>query len=246
MQMGKPGSLVLAAVVGLTCLAVPGLVCAQAPPGPLPQTASQDPPPAVKPAAPPVKPRTSILGGWKLNKDDSDDPRQKMQQARGSSGNSGGSGRGGLGGGFPGVGMGRGGGGRGGNRGGESDDDRGKMQEFVAPSSTLALSQKDAEVDIADDQYRKLSLFTDGRKIEKSKDLADLQIAAHWDDKTLVTDEKNPKGGKMSRTFALSPDGTQLYETLHLTAGRDKTVIGIRYVYDQGPQPAQAAPDAKK
>jgi len=247
--MGKSGSLIFAAFVGLTCLAIPGFVRGQAPPGPLPQTASQDPPPVAKPAAPPVKPRTSILGAWKLNKDDSDDPRQKMQQARGSSGNSGGGGRGGLGGGYPGGGIGRGGGGyggRGGSRGGESDDDREKMQEFVAPSSTLALTQKDAEVDIADDQYRKLTLFTDGRKIEKSKDLTNQQIAAHWDDKILVTDEKNPKGGKMSRTFELSPDGTQLYETLHLTAGRDKTMIGIRYVYDQGPQPAQAAPDAKK
>jgi hypothetical protein len=169
-----------------------------------------------------------------------------MQQARGSSGNSGG-GRGGMGGGYPGGGgLGRGGyGGRGGNRGGESDD-REKMQEFVQPPGTLTLTQKDAETDIADDQYRKLALFTDGRKIEKSKDLANQQIAAHWDDKTLVTDEKNPRGGKMSRTFALSPDGTQMYETLHVAIGRDKTVVGIRYVYDQVLQTVPPASDAKK
>jgi hypothetical protein len=189
-----------------------------------------------------VKPRTSILGAWKLDRDDSDDPRQKMQQARGSNSNGGyGGRRGGLGGNYPGGGI----GGGSGRRGGESDDDRERMQEFVQPSSKLTLSQKDAEVDVADDQYRTLELFTDGRKLQKSKDLATQEIAAHWEEKALVTDEKSPRGGKMSRTFELSPDGTQLYETLHLTVGRNGSPIGIRYVYDQV-QTSQPAPETKK
>jgi hypothetical protein len=182
------------------------------------------------------------LGAWKLNHDDSDDPREKMQQARGSSSNNGGYGgnRGGLGGGFPG-----GLGGHGGRpRGGESDEDQQKMQQFIAPANKLTLEQKDAEVDVTDDQYRKLSIFTDGRKLEKSKDAANQQIAAHWNDKSLVTDdEKNPRGGKMSRTYELSPDATQLYETLHLTVGRDSRSVSIRYVFDQV---QQATPDPKK
>ena len=242
MSSDKPIRFFLAAVFAVIVLAAPGFVRAQAPPGPLPQAQSQDPPVAAKPAPPPVKPRTSIIGAWKLDKDDSDDPRQKMQQARGSSGNGGyGGRRGGLGGNYPGGGI--GGGSRG---GGQSDDDREHMQEFVQPSSKLTLTQKDAEVDVADDQYRTLELFTDGRKLQKSKDLATQEIAAHWEDKSLVTDEKNPRGGKMSRTFELSPDGTQLYETLHLTVGKNGSPIGIRYVYDQVQTSQPAAPETKK
>lgn len=234
--------LLLAGLFGLTSFSVAGILQAQAPAGPLPQAQSQDPPSVVKPAPPPVQSRTSIFGPWKLNHDDSDDPRQKMQQARGSSGNSGG-GRGGMGGGYPGGLGGHGGhGGRGGARG-ESDDGREKTQEFISPANSLSLSQKDAEVDVTDDQYHKLSIFTDGRKLQKSKDVANQEIAAHWNDKALVTDEKNPHGGKMSRIFELSADGTQLYETLHLTVGRDSKSVGIRYVYDQV---QQTAPDAKK
>jgi hypothetical protein len=238
MKSMKKYRLLLAGLLGLPFFVVPGRVQAQAPPGPLPQVQSQDPPAVVKPAPPPVKPRTSILGGWKLNQEDSDDPRQRMQQAHGSSDS--GRSRGGMGGGYPGGIGGRGGyGGR--PRGGESDDDRAKMQEFVAPANTLSLAQKDAEVDVTDDQYRKLSIFTDGRKLQKSKDTASQEIAAHWNDKALVTDEKNPRGGKMSRTYELSPDGTQLYETLHLTVGRDNKSVGIRYVYDQVSSPAVKA-----
>jgi len=36
----------------------------------------------------------------------------------------------------------------------------------------------------------------------------------------------------MSRTYELSSDGRQLYETLHMTSGRSNTSLVIRYVYD--------------
>jgi hypothetical protein len=241
------------AILSAAGLACPGFLCAQAPPGPLPQVQSQDaPPPAAKAQAPkpPVQPRTSILGAWKLDPDDSDDPRKKMQDARGggSSGSNGGYGGGRrMGGGYPGGGY-PGGGGSGGRRSGspgESDEDRQRMQELFTParSLTLAEAQKDAEVDAFDDQNRKRALFTDGRKLQKSKDSNYQEIAAHWEGTRLTTDEKNPRGGKMSRTFELGYDGTQLYETLHLTVGRDNTPLVIRYVYDQanGPAPSAAA-----
>src|SRR5258708_10653437 len=58
---------------------------AQAPAGPLP--AAQPQPSSSPEARPqeqsaPVKPRTSILGAWKLNRDESDDARKKMHDAR--------------------------------------------------------------------------------------------------------------------------------------------------------------------
>jgi hypothetical protein len=140
--------------------------------------------------------------------------------------------------GIPGMGGGPLGGRRGGGGGGggnESDEDRQRTQGVVEParSLTLAEAKKDVEVDVFDDQRRKTAIFTDGRKLEKSKDANNQEVAAHWDGNRLVTDEKSPNGQKMSRTYELSYDGTQLYETLRLTKGRSNSQISIRYVYDQ-------------
>ncbi len=248
------------ALASIVLLASPGGVRAQAPPGPLPPVQSQDaPPPAAKAQAPkpPVQPRASILGAWKLDQDDSDDPRKKAQEARdgGTRGNNGGyGGNRRMGGGYPGGGYpGGGGGGYGGRRSGsqgESDEDRQRMQELFTPARSLniAEAQKNVEVDVFDDQTRKRAFFTDGRKLQKSKDPNYQEIAAHWEDTRLTTDEKSPRGGKMSRTFELSYDRTQLYETLHMTVGRNNTPLVIRYVYDQAggsvPAPSAAASSA--
>jgi hypothetical protein len=199
-----------------------------------------------------VQPRTSIFGGWKFDRDDSDDPQKKMQEARSSQDNGGYGGNRRMGGGYPGGGYPGGGGGYPGGGGGgrrmgqqnESDDDRQKMQELLNPPNTLTVAEakKDVEVDLFDDEQHKRALFTDGRKPQKSKDVNYQEVAAHWEGNRLTTDEKKPGGGKMSRTYELSYDGTQLYETLHLTTGRGNSPVTIRYVYDQsGPAPAAAS-----
>jgi hypothetical protein len=89
-----------------------------------------------------------------------------------------------------------------------------------------------AEVDLMDDRDRKLAFMTDGRKLQKSKDPNYQEIAAKFDGNRLVTDEKSPRGDKMSRTFELSRDGRQLYETLHRTTGRNTAPLVVRFVYD--------------
>jgi hypothetical protein len=221
-------------------LVLPGALYAQAPAGPLPAAPPQHAPPsAAKPQGqtPQQKPRTVILGGWKLNRDESDDPRKRTQDSRNSNGGGGGYGgrRGGMGGGYPGGHHGGYGGG-----GGESDQDRQKMQELFTPAKAITLSMTGAEVDLMDDQNRKRAFITDGRKLQKSKDANYQEIAAKWDGNRLATDEKDPRGNKMSRTFELSYDGMQLYETLHMTAGRSNTPLVIRYVYDQT-SPSQPA-----
>ena len=126
------------------------------------------------------------------------------------------------------------GGGRGGygRPGGESDEERQKMRELFSPSATMTLSMTGAEVDLVDDRDRKRAFMTDGRKLQKSKDANYQEIAAKFDGQRLVTEEKSPRGDKMSRTFELSEDGRQLYETLHMTTGRNNTPMVIRYVYD--------------
>ncbi|HEV3374377.1 MAG TPA: hypothetical protein VG051_01660 [Candidatus Acidoferrum sp.] len=208
-----------------------GALHAQAPAGPLPAAPSQPAPPsAAKPQqqTPQQKPRTVILGAWKLNRDESDDPRKRTQDARNSNGGGYGGRRGGMGGGYPGRRRGGYGGG-----GGESDQERQKMQELLTPANAITLSMTGAEVDLMDDRNRKRAFITDGRKLQKSKDANYQEIAAKWDDHRLATEEKDPRGNKMSRTFELSYDGMQLYETLHMTVGRNSTPLVIRYVYDQ-------------
>ena len=132
------------------------------------------------------------------------------------------------------MGMGYPGGGHGGygRRGGESDEERQKMHELFTPASTITFSMTGAEVDLVDDRERKQAFMTDGRKLKKSKDASYQEIAAKFEGNRLATDEKDPRGRKMSRTFELSYDGRQLYETLHMTTGRNDASLVIRFVYD--------------
>ena len=210
---------------------------AQAPPGPLPGAPSQDassPAAAKAPAA--NLPRTKILAGtWKLNLDDSDDPRKKLQQARGAGTQGGGRPRVGLGGGgWPGGG---GYGGRRGGAGGESDEERQKMQLFLQPSRQLTITQKDPQIDVLDDSDRKVTAFTDGRKVEKSKDAGNQQFDAKWDEYRLVMQGKDPRGNKYERSYEVLEGNRQLRETLFLKVGRNNTEVSIRYIYDLASKP---------
>jgi hypothetical protein len=231
-------------LTALTGFAVLGLLAAevaraQAPSGPITAAPAQPAPATNGPNPAPATPRSTILGAWKFNPDDSDDPSKRRQDSEDSNGGGNGGGRGRMGGGYPG-----GHGGYGGHRGGgESEEQREKMHDLFTPSRSLKLSMTGAEVDLVDDRDRKRAFMTDGRKLQKSKDENYQEIAAKWDGNRLVTDEKDPRGNKMSRTFELSSDGLQLYETLHTTSGRGNTPRVIRYVYDV---PAQTAAQTKQ
>jgi hypothetical protein len=225
-------------IVSLLGLAFCGVASAQAPAGPVAAPPQPTGAPAVKPRElpPPPSPRQNILGAWVLNRDESDDPRKRTRVSQDSGGGYGGR-RGGVG--WPGSGGGGYGGHRGGMGGGESDEERAKMHELLSPPTNITFSMTGAEVDLKDDRERKRAFMTDGRKLQKSKDDNYQEIAAKWDGNHLVTDEKNPRGGKMSRTFELSPDGRQLYETLSLKMGRSNTETSFRFVYDMPTQTAQ-------
>ena len=220
----------------------------------LAQSQEQSPPqPAATSKQPP---RTTLAGSWKLNRDESDDPRQIVRDAEApSSGTTGGYPGGAPGGGYPGGGYPGGGypgGGYpgGGRRGGypsggqqntgQDIEDNPKMQPLIHPSALLSIELKNPEIDVTGYDLHKLSLYTDGRKLQKSKDNSDQEVAAHWAGSQLVSDEKSPLGGKMSRTFELSQDGRQLFETLHIANGRSYTPISIRYVYDISGSDAQS------
>jgi hypothetical protein len=244
-------------------IVVPSRLMAQVAPGPISPAPSQAPPapPAAKPRQQEVQPRTSLDGAWKLNREESDDPRAKAQASSGAGGGNvggypgggypgggypGGGGRypgGGYpGGGYPGgggyppgggyPGGGYPGGGGGGPYGGQDTQTDERVLQLIRPAGSLSFSLKNAEIDVTDEQYRKLVFFTDGRQLQKPKDDRYHEIAARWNGGQLVSDEKSPQGGKMSRTFELSPDGKQVYETMHIDRAKSRGPLVVRYVYD--------------
>jgi hypothetical protein len=87
-------------------------------------------------------------------------------------------------------------------------------------------------VDVTDEHFHKLVFYTDGRQLQKSTNANYQEIAAHWNGSQLVSDEKSPQGGRMSRTFELSKDGKQVYETITIERGKNRGSLNVRYVYD--------------
>jgi hypothetical protein len=224
-------------IVGGLWLAGFGVCNAQAPPGPIQPSPNAVPvesaPPPAAAKKPEAKPRNDILGAWKWNAQESDNPRDKLQQARENSGSNGGN-RGGMGGGphigFPGGGMGGPGMG-GGSHGADTEG----LEEKINPPLQMNLSQKtsrDPEVDLTDDQNRKKIFYTDGRKLQKSKDNSSEEISAKWEGLRLVTDEKGPRGQKLTREYELSSDGLQLWESVKINTGHGNYPVTMRFVYD--------------
>lgn len=224
--MKLPGKLTLP--LALLLAAMPSQLRAQAPAGPIhPQRADNDTNAPVAEEKKPL-PRHDLWGNWTLNVNKSDDPRKKLGQSdKGNRGGNGPTWHGGVG--YP--------GGRGGypGHGGyprESNADRNRTDDLVFPQNSLLLARKDAEIDLTDDEDRKRVLYTDGRKLQKSKDDKYKEQAARWDASRLVTEEKGPNGMKIQRSFEISPNGQQLYETLAIDRGGTGGFVLIRYIFD--------------
>ncbi len=261
MKLNATRILIAAGLFAGACIASPASLHAQAAPGPIhpPAADSQSsdgssapPPPPVK-QYPPQK-KENLIGSWRINPDESDDVHQKIDQARNRAGsnnpNAGNTGNGP----YPGNGGGNGPYGRptnspypgngspypgnGGNNGpyGRHGDntnyeDRQQLQDLVEPATSLSFVQKEGEVDVTDDQGRKRIYLTDNRHPQKSKDDSYRESAAHWEGARLVSEEKGLHGGRITRTYELTPDGKQLDESVRL----DNThtgLITVRYVFD--------------
>ncbi|HXC47227.1 MAG TPA: hypothetical protein VNU20_02970 [Candidatus Sulfotelmatobacter sp.] len=227
-------------VFGGVGLLLAGTAFAQAPPGPIAPVASQrsssEPPPP-----PPVKivPRTNILGAWKLNRDESDDPKSRSNQRKVNDPNQGHGGNSGPRIGFPGGGMGgpgMGGGQRGnGNPQKDTSEDRQRYMELIDPSIRLKLQrkgEKDPIVEMFGDQGRKTIFYTDGHKPDAPAGVGTDVVEAKWDGNKLVSTSPLPKKGSLTRTYEVSPDGLQLYEEVEMVIGKDKNPSRFRFVYD--------------
>src|SRR5262249_47385836 len=117
---------------------------------------------------------------------------------------------------------------------------RQKMQIFLEPARQLTIAQKEPEIDISDDSDRRFHVFTDGRKVEKSKEAGQQQFDAKWDDYRLVIEGKDPRGNKYERSYEVLEGNQQLRETLFLRVGRNNAEVSLRYVYDLVPAPKKS------
>lgn len=182
----------------------------------------------------------SLAGKWTLNKEQSEDARQKMRDAGGGSGGRSGGGFGGRGGGtggrggFGGRGGGFGGRGGGGGYGGQSgggDADNagrgGSMRSFFEPPDTLTITQTADEIAV-DDGQRVLHLHPDGKKIKAENGGA--ETTTKWRGNELVVETKTERGNKIDSAYMSVPDKHQLYVTSTFE-GRSGPVT-VRRVYD--------------
>ncbi len=235
--MQKGSGLIMVASVGLLFA---GVAFAQAPPGPIAPVPSQTSSADARPTLPPVQiaPRKNILGAWKLNRDESDDPKAKSNQRQVNNPSGGQGGYGGPHIGFPGGGM--GGGGMGGpprGNGSQKDtpEDRERYNQLVDPSVRLKLERKgdkDPIVEMFGDQGRKTIFYTDGHKPDAPAGVGTDVVEAKWDGAKLVSTSPLPKKGTMTRTYEVSSDGLQLWEEVELVIGKDKNPSRFRFVYD--------------
>lgn len=171
----------------------------------------------------------NLAGTWKLNQDQSDNPREKMREAMG---NAGPEGQGGPGGGF-------------GNRQGGGGRGRGMFQN----QSQLSIEQNGQSVKISDESGNLIAQTSDNSNAGSEDNSAQSSNPgqsngqrfrgrrrgpeiAQWKDNQLVVENSQPNGGKMTRTYSLSTDGKQLYVTTEMQNPRFNQPVTFRLVYD--------------
>jgi len=225
------------AVFALAMMFFGGRAAAQAGAGPLPGAAPSDQPvPQAATRLPAqVGGHPSLAGTWTLNKDQSDDPREKMREAMGNSGGQGGGNGGGMGGG------GRRGGGMGGGRG-QGRGEGGETNEL----SQLTIEQTASSAKVTGSSGRVLALYssTDTPKSDSSTSTSgtsnnsgnseneNAPAVAQWQDSQLVATMQGRRGGSTRRTYQLSPDGKQLYVITKIDNPRFQQPVTYRLVYD--------------
>jgi hypothetical protein len=175
----------------------------------------------------PANLRGNLSGTWKLNRDLSDDPREKMREARESGGGGGARGGGGFGGH---RGGGRGGGFRGRRRDAEPEGGSGDVEDVTRAFETLSIVHRDPELRITDGIGREHVLSTDDRRIEEERSAGTVKIRARWKDGHVVVTTTPEHGPTLTETYAVTADGSVLTVTTKVE-GRGRT-FEFRRVYD--------------
>lgn len=219
----------------------PSRTFAQAGDGPQTGATPSDQPSSTQHAVPQIGGHPSLAGTWTLNKDQSDDPREKMREAMGG-GNGGGGGNGNGGGYGGGGGRGMGGGRRGGGGGGQN--------QMNAEFSQLTIAQTATSAKVTGSSGRVLAQYSGDNSSQSANSASSnsgdannsadsgtgenqgAPAAAQWQGSQLVATTQGRRGGSTSRTYELSPDATQLYVITKVDNPRLQQPVTFRFVYD--------------
>jgi hypothetical protein len=166
--------------------------------------------------------KPNLAGTWKLNEQQSDDPRAKMREAMnangGAQGDSGATTRG-----------------RTGRRPGRGPGGRGGM---MAQFSQLTIDQTDKGVNVTGASGRLIATSEPPKEEQNGQDNNGRMMMrmppaeAKWQGNQLVATSEGFGGGTITRTFELSPDGKQLYMTTKIENERFSQPVTYRLVYD--------------
>lgn len=186
-----------------------------------------------------------LSGNWRLNKDMSDDPKETLKDAPVSDGTSGGGSTGGdtgmHRGGRGGHGMGRGGGSRSGSDGGWDPD-------LFARLGTIRIRHQEPLLAITDASGRERALYTDGRKVEEERSHGGTtKVTARWKDAHIEVTSVPERGPKVTETYSITADRSQLTVTTKIEGGR-RADMTVRRVYDavtDGAPPPSSSPSPK-
>jgi len=197
--------------------------------------------PAVPDEAPKALASADLAGRWTLNKDLSDDAREKMREGMSKRGPGGGGGPGGPGGGMGGSpvgGTGRSGGGRGGPGGmggppggGAGDDPREAMRAILEPAEELQIAQSEAEIAVDEKFGRMRRLHPDGKKYKTDNGAS--EIKSTWKDGRLVVETKGSRG-TVVETWERVPDGSRLIVNVRLEGGVGPK-LELKRIYELAP-----------
>ena len=180
-----------------------------------------------------VEEADSIMGGWVLNREESDDPREAMQGDQEQGGRAAGGRRGG-----------RSGGSSSGRRPRSrsttgrqvnvSPEQRQRIQlsirNAMGSPSRLEISRTDSTVTIQTPQGNRI-LFTDNREVTVpvGPDL-DSTVKCKWDKNKLVIESQTDAGVKTKYTY--ERDDNQLKVEVRITVRRPRQSIRFKLVYD--------------
>jgi hypothetical protein len=172
-----------------------------------------------------------LSGHWVLNRDLSDDAREKMREGMEGRGGrydrAGWAGRrrrtGGTGG--------RGGGPMGSPPGGMGDDDaRESMRAIFEPAEELAVTQTATEVAVDEKFGRTRRLHPDGKKYKTDNGASEIKTA--WKEGKLVVETKRDRGMGVIETWELVPDASRIIVNVKMQGGFGPSVT-LKRIYDR-------------
>ncbi len=146
------------------------------------------------------------------------------------------------------MGMGRHGGGRHGGRStapsdeGRASDDGSPLRDAFQRTQILDIRHEEPRLSVTDASGRERVFYTDGRKVEEEHSYGGTtKITARWKDGHVEIVSSPERGPRVTETYAVTADHSQLTVTTKFQGGRRD--VTIRRVYQPTP-PEKAAPQA--